>query len=252
MGGVGSGRCKSQRAKFSVEDFISFDVRVWSRLGRLRPGSSFPMLGGSSSLLIDVESDVLNFRRQARLVSRVLLARTPCTLGGERVWFICPNHRCNRRSAYLYLAGGTLACRTCLDLGYASQRKRAPQRDIEKARHLRRRLGGSDDITQPLPQKPPGMHSKTYAALVRRAGQIEAGIVGMASSNTQAGLSPEARNTLNLTKDQFYSPVSQNAAAALCQHLWRLAQYPPERTRGRITAQLRAIDAIARLRGFIR
>ncbi len=151
MGGVGSGRYKSRTRKSGTEDFASFDVRVWSRLGRLRPGSSFQVLAGVSSLLVDVESDVLNFRRQEKLLSRVFLARTRCTLGGKRVWFICFNHRCKRRSAYLYFASGTLACRSCLDLGYASQRKRGPQRDLEKARHLRRRLGGLTDITQPLP-----------------------------------------------------------------------------------------------------
>ncbi len=242
---------KARVHKFRTEDFISFDVRAWSRLGKLLPGSSFQVFAGADCLRVDTESDGLNFLRQEKLVSRVLLVRTPCTLGGERVWFVCPNDSCNRRSAYLYLAGGTLACRRCLDLGYASQRKRAPQRDIEKARQLRRRIGGLDDLTQPLPQKPLGMHSRTYGALVEQAIEIENRIVGFEGRKIRASVRMEPPHAPSLAKDHVAEPKRQNNAAVLCQHLWRLAQFPPERTRGSISAQLRALDAIARLRGFI-
>ncbi|XFB08130.1 hypothetical protein AAGT13_09390, partial [Azotobacter salinestris] len=43
---------------------------------------------------------------------------TPCHLGGERPWFLCPY--CGRRVAKLYLQS-VFACRHCLRLNYASQ-----------------------------------------------------------------------------------------------------------------------------------
>lgn len=39
--------------------------------------------------------------------------------GGPRRWFACPC--CDRRCAVLYLRGGSLACRECHRLSYASQ-----------------------------------------------------------------------------------------------------------------------------------
>ncbi len=96
------------------------------------------------------------------------------------------------------------------------------------------------------------MHSKTYAALVNQAVQIETRIVGFQLNKTQENLIPETRSMLNLTTDQVSGPKCQNEAAALCRRLWDVAQFPPERTRGNMRAQLHAIDVIARLRGFIR
>jgi len=51
----------------------------------------------------------------------VLLTRTPCHFGGERVWFCCP--RCDRRTSSIFLVQPPFACRVCLRLRYESQRE---------------------------------------------------------------------------------------------------------------------------------
>src|SRR5947209_17652403 len=51
----------------------------------------------------------------------VLLTRTLCHFGGERVWFCCP--RCDRRTSSIFLVQPPFACRVCLQLRYESQRE---------------------------------------------------------------------------------------------------------------------------------
>jgi Protein of unknown function (DUF3489) len=52
----------------------------------------------------------------------VHIVHTPCNIGGERPWFICPTVGCGRRVAILY-GGGIFACRHCYQLAYASARE---------------------------------------------------------------------------------------------------------------------------------
>jgi len=59
------------------------------------------------------------------------------------------------------------ACRCCSGLAYASQREALYFRDIEKARKIRMRLGGSTVMSEAFPDKPKGMHWQTYERLRR-------------------------------------------------------------------------------------
>ena len=45
---------------------------------------------------------------------------TSCNYGGNRLWFECP--KCSRRAGVLYLDKDAFHCRTCLGLGYRTQR----------------------------------------------------------------------------------------------------------------------------------
>jgi hypothetical protein len=92
---------------------------------------------------------------------------TSCRLGGKRPWFICPLADCGRRVAILYGNCG-LACRTCRGFSYPSQRIPPESRALARAQNLRIRLGGSVDISQPIPPKPKGMHTWTYTRLCLR------------------------------------------------------------------------------------
>ena len=49
----------------------------------------------------------------------LFLTHTPCHLGGQRRWFVCPN--CNKRSGILYLRNRCFGCRTCQKISYQSQ-----------------------------------------------------------------------------------------------------------------------------------
>jgi hypothetical protein len=109
---------------------------------------------------------------------RVPITWTNCHVGGRRPWFICPVHRngryCGQRVAVLYAAGELFACRRCYDLAYASQQEKPRFRNLRKLQKIRIRLGGSPDPFEPFPEKPPGMHRRTYLRLREQAETAEA------------------------------------------------------------------------------
>jgi hypothetical protein len=93
---------------------------------------------------------------------------TPCNYGGERRWFICPIVGCGNRVAVLYGAGKYFACRHCYNLTYESQREDTIGRAIRRKHKNIERLGGEiDDLY--YPEKPKGMHWKTYDRLMAEA-----------------------------------------------------------------------------------
>jgi hypothetical protein len=89
-------------------------------------------------------------------------AWTPCNFGGERPWFICPGAGCGQRVAVLYGPGRYFLCRHCNDLAYQSQRDTKMHRALYRAQDIRRQLGGSANMMEPFPEKPKGMHWRTY------------------------------------------------------------------------------------------
>ena len=95
----------------------------------------------------------------------VELEWTPCNFGGERPWFLCPSIRCGRRVAALHAAGKYFLCRHCYDLSYQSQRDNKMYRALHRAQDIRQRLGGSANMMEPFPEKPKGMHWRTYERL---------------------------------------------------------------------------------------
>jgi hypothetical protein len=95
----------------------------------------------------------------------VALEWTACNFGGERPWFVCPGAGCGRRMAILYGLGRYFLYRHCYDLIYESQRENAMYRALHRAQDIRRRLGGSANMTKQFPEKPREMHWKTYDRL---------------------------------------------------------------------------------------
>jgi hypothetical protein len=157
---------------------MSIDVRVWQ--GLLRAGNCFPhfltWLGEPTEgigVLAEAGAVVLMFRSRSfgggygpRITHRVPITWTPCALGGRRPWFRCEARRngsyCGRRVALLYSAGGVFACRHCHQLSYESQKETPRLRSIRRARRIRMRLGAGFSFAEPFPDKPRGMHWKTY------------------------------------------------------------------------------------------
>jgi hypothetical protein len=76
---------------------------------------------------------------------------------------------CGRRAAILYGAGELFACRRCYGLAYESQQQTALRRGLEQARKNRMKLGGGVDLLAPFPQRPKGMHRRTFQRLRARA-----------------------------------------------------------------------------------
>jgi hypothetical protein len=92
---------------------------------------------------------------------------TPCTYGGERAWLRCPG--CDRRVVALHLPPGRerFRCRHCHQLAYGSQQVAPDQRHLMAIRAIQRRLGGEAEGMLPwrVPERPKGMHLRTYARL---------------------------------------------------------------------------------------
>jgi len=101
----------------------------------------------------------------------VRIVRTPCNIGGERPWFICPVVGCGRRVAILY-GGGIFACRHCYQLAYASAREDVGDRAARRADRLRARLGWEPGILNGNGGKPKWMRRRTFERLATEHDQF--------------------------------------------------------------------------------
>lgn len=185
MGGIGSGSWERTEAKSSTGECHSVDVRYLHRHGLLKPGHRFSLSwsragkgtgsiggvvpGGSGDKWPERVILVYRHRQYGRewedVRESVELSWTACNFGGARPWFVCPGARCGRRVAVLYGPGCYFLCRHCHDLRYESQRKSSGDRALHRAQEIRRRLGGSANMTLPFPERPKGMHHGTYNRL---------------------------------------------------------------------------------------
>ena len=82
-------------------------------------------------------------------------------------------HYCGRNVTKLYGAGKLFACRHCYGLAYASQQESSNQRGLYRA-HRCTCLGGSVNMFEEFPDKPKGMHWRTYDRLRGRYDMAEA------------------------------------------------------------------------------
>ncbi len=98
-----------------------------------------------------------------RVIQQINFARTLCNYGGVRLWFRCPS--CGYRVAVVYNIGNGFACRKCNDLAYDSCNMSEQDRVLLKYNKLKQKLGGEPGIIAPMPERPKGMHHKTYERL---------------------------------------------------------------------------------------
>jgi len=188
----------------TCESCKAIDVRDLHRRGLLRAGRQFSWTWrsrgqptGEIRIRSEVNAVVLEFNSRTRgetewkpIEQRVPIEWTECHLGGRRPWFRCSvssaGRSCGRRVALLYGAGELFACRHCYGLAYESQQQSRSDRNLSQVQKIRMRLGGSPNMLHPFPQKPRGMHWRTYVRLQGRAQAAEAvwstsmmGYVGM-------------------------------------------------------------------------
>ena len=64
--------------------------------------------------------------------------------------------------------GARFRCRKCWNLAYQTQHEDAWSRAITKAQRFRRRLGASESLDEPFPDKPKRMHWRTYDRLMAK------------------------------------------------------------------------------------
>ena len=187
MGGAGSGRNGGGPV---VDGCRSLDVNRLHREGWLRPGWTGTLRwsrdgedAGSIGLRASQGRITLTYRCRwceeewQDVEEQVPIVRTPCTFGGSRPWFVCPGIvdgvPCRRWVAKLYGPGRYFLCRHCHGLAYQSQREQPHERALRRANGIRMRLGGEPGVLCPFPEKPKGMHWRTYQRLWRRVRDAE-------------------------------------------------------------------------------
>lgn len=171
MGGYGSGR---QGGKRSTDSMKPLDIRRLHRAGLLIPGRAFSwqwtVCGrevASIQIRTEVDRVILHYRNRSNggewrpMEYPVYLEWTNCTLGGRRVWFLCPGQGCGRRVAVLF-GGSTFACRHCHGLAYESTRENSGDRAIRRADAIRKRMKWVAGTANPKGDKPKGMHWRTF------------------------------------------------------------------------------------------
>jgi hypothetical protein len=170
----------------------SVDIRTLRRRCSLYPGLSFSQdFTGSVGVETGLDAVTLVYSVQRPGTTewkparqRVAITWTACALGGRRPWFRCA---CGRRVAILYASRGLYKCRQCCGLAYASQSTSLRDRSLRRAQKIRMQLGGGPSVLDPFPEKPRGMHWRTYDRLRATAMIAEARFVAMMA--THLGLS---------------------------------------------------------------
>jgi hypothetical protein len=180
MGGPGSGNWY-RSSKGTTEAARRIDIRYLKKRGFLQPGTYGSLswtCGGepSGSIRFATSADWIQLIYRSREYGGdwedvdycVDFDETECHYGGIRKWFLCPGRDCGRRVAVLYGPGKYFLCRHCYDLGYASQNENKAQRVARKSRKIIERLGG-DPYSDFYPDKPKGMHHRTYDKRIEQA-----------------------------------------------------------------------------------
>jgi len=107
-----------------------------------------------------------------RTTYRVRFTTTRPHFGGERWWFRCPRTWERVSKLYLPLGGREFWSRGAYRLGYGCQRESRRDRLLRRARKINLRLGG-DGCLWGIPDKPKGMHGRTYERLALRLLEAE-------------------------------------------------------------------------------
>lgn len=188
MGGIGSGQCWGL-GRATCEDYHAVDLRKLIRDGIVSPGDACSLRWyrgdqetGSIRVVCGYGEIMLVSRVRSHgdeewrdMTEHVELSYTGQHFGGERAWFTC--RHCGRRCAILY-GGARFLCRLCHGLGYESQKEDRSNRLLRRAQKLRLRLEGSANMMEPFPERPKGMHRRTYERLRNRAAIMEAAMWG--------------------------------------------------------------------------
>jgi hypothetical protein len=132
------------------------------RIGAIRTVRSRDNAAPVLTLMYCASADAVGAWTEIR--EQIFLNITPCTYGGQRLWFTCPG--CLARRRVLYCHRARFRCRQCHDLAYPSTRENAHDRSVRRETKLQKRLGTSRDSLFRIPEKPRGMRWRTYEGAV--------------------------------------------------------------------------------------
>ena len=156
--------------KFTVERLSEdcLDVHQFHRRGLLRDREVIikPLLRWPRVVQIRASRYRILVEQTGQFLQQIPLIWTSCNFGGFRPWLKCG---CGQRVAKLYKSIGGYHCRGCFDNPpYASQTKSTKNRISFAASKLRLSLNGMASPTEAHPERPRGIHRKTYARALRR------------------------------------------------------------------------------------
>ncbi len=170
MGGSGSGRLGGFHAR-TTEDMTSIDL-AWLRkegiLSRWGWSTMSWSRGGNKYASISIRPEQYGLKlsysvdegEEKKCIKEFIpYSYTDTNFGGMRQWFQCLS--CGRNCRVIY-GGQYFRCRHCYGLKYQSQYERSWSRATDKALKIRQKLGCDGGIDDPFPEKPKGMHWKTY------------------------------------------------------------------------------------------
>ncbi len=140
MGGYGSGRHNSYKAKVTVENCLKLDLNYlqrktllragtmgilnWSRGGEVCSSISFHVKNASynDGLLLVLNYTATIQYEQTPVEEEICIINTHAYFGNYRYWMICPLCSRGDRLSKLYLPSGAkyFGCRKCYDLTYTS------------------------------------------------------------------------------------------------------------------------------------
>jgi hypothetical protein len=184
MGGIGSGRHGGLGLLVDkCHEFRSIDLTWLQRKKLLNPGrwSSITWSrAGTETGSIRIECHghgvrlVYKHRRPGSewhdVSEFIPFVETTTNFGGRRQWFQCPS--CDRKCRILY-GRAYFRCRRCQRLRYETQYEPPFARAATQALKIRERLGSKGGIDEPFPEKPKGMHWKTYHRLQAREARLQ-------------------------------------------------------------------------------
>ena len=184
MGGRGSGRQSSFGLMVTKTNEVHSIDLAWLRRQKLLNVGGWSTIrwsrGGHQTGSIRLECHAhavrLVYRQQDRggdwvaVDEFIPLVEADTRFGGRRQCVVCL--ACSRRCRVLY-GGAYFRCRRCNGLKYDTQYEPPFARAATRALKIRERLGGQGGIDDPLPEKPKGMHWKTYDQLVEDENSLQ-------------------------------------------------------------------------------
>ena len=171
MGGYGSG--SRQRYAPKTDEYRKIDLSdfsktrrdetasgtiIWSRAGKRTASIGYELSPHSLRLYYSMTRQ----GEGSRVDEHIAFDFTAQPFGGDRRWFLCRS--CGRRCRVLY-GGAYFRCRQCYGAVYESQYQHWRFPCLSSSERVRHKLGGQPGFCHPFPQKPKGMHWKTYRRL---------------------------------------------------------------------------------------
>jgi hypothetical protein len=167
----------SRYPRLTVEELATdcIDVSDLSRIGALeggwvtiRTGIRWPAIRTMRAARYRILIELHNQTRP----QQIGISWTPCHFGGWRPWMHCPY--CEKRVAKLLKGMGGYFCRACIGNPlYASQAKSTHGRRHFEICKIRLQLNGNASPLKPFPERPRGMHRKTYERRKARVLNLE-------------------------------------------------------------------------------